>query len=472
MNPKYIKILGLSLAGIAPALSASAQLLYNNGTTLYVNTSGTIQVNGDMTNATGSDFSNNGTVTVTGTLTNNQVMASGANGTLTFNGSAAQTLNGSSAFLAKDVVINNAAGVTLNTPLKVSGSVTFTTGDVVAATSATPVIFTSTGNYTGASNSSHVNGYVVKEGTGAFSYPVGNGTNLQKVDVNLSANATGMQVRYVVGNAGSGTYATTGSESTPLAVYNTGEYWDLSPLTTATGAVTVFWDNVHNITVNSLPSLRVAHKSGANWLNEGGNSITGNTGAGSVTSNSISTWSPFTLGATSPTALPVHLLSFTAKHAGSNNQLDWNTASEDAQIHYDIERSSNAQQFSTIGSVSGKEGTGNSYQFLDAQPLAANYYRLRISEPGSAVAYSNVVLLRQEGKGSLSVSPVPARDQITVTNSNPELKGQNARVCDLQGRVVTQFTIQEKVNLSTAQWAAGMYLLHLPDGSTLKIVKD
>ncbi|MNU27534.1 hypothetical protein D3C71_159280 [compost metagenome] len=473
MNSKSIKTLGLGLTGVCMALTASAQVFYNNGAEIFVNTGGTMQVNGDMTNAASSTFTNNGTVTVTGILTNNQTMAAPTTGTLTFNGTGAQTVNGSAPYLAKDVVINNPAGVTLNTPLVVSGNMTFTSGDIVAASTTTPVTFTSTGTYSGASNSSHVNGYVVKEGTGTFSYPVGNGTSLQKVDLNLSANGTGMRVKYNTGSAGGNNYTTTGTDATPLAVYNTGEYWDMTPLTTATGAVTIYWDNVNNITITSTSSLRVAHKSGANWLNEGGLNITGNTTAGSVTSNPVSTWSPFTLGATSITALPVHLLDFTAKATDKGNLLEWNTVSEEEQTRYTVERSADAKTYSSIGTVQGQGASENSYSFLDEQPLSpVSYYRLRITEPGADATYSLVRLVRNEGKGSLTISPVPAHDYIMLTNSNTALNGKTAWISDLQGRSVLNFTIAEQVRLSTDHLAAGMYIVHLPDGQNLKILKD
>lgn len=470
MNHIYIKILGLGLAGMS--LSASAQVLYNNGAELYINSGGTLQVDGDMTNAAGSTFTNNGTLTLTGTLTNNQTMAAPSGGTLTFNGSGAQTLSGSGPYLASNVVVNNPAGISLSNKLVISGNLTFTSGDIVAATTGAPVVFTSTGTHSGASNSSHVNGYVVKEGTGVFSYPVGDGTNLQKVDVNLSANGGGLQVKYNASNAGSGPYTTTGTDATPLAIYNTLEYWDISPISTATGAVTIYWDNVNNV-VSSTPTLRVAHKSGANWLNEGGLNITGNATAGSVTSNPVSTWSPFTLGATAVSALPVRLLDFTAKAVAGGNLLEWTTVSEEQQTRYSIERSADAKTYTPIGTVQGQGALKNSYSFLDEAPLSpVAYYRLHIAEPGSAASYSPVRMVRYEGKGSWSVSPVPARDYLVIANTNAALNGQMARIIDLQGKVILNFKVGEQVRLATDYLAAGMYIVHFPDGQRLKFIKE
>ncbi len=470
MNHIYIKLLGLGLAGMS--LPASAQVLYNNGAELYINTGGTLQVDGDMTNAAGSTFTNNGAITISGTLTNNQTMAAPSGGTLTFNGSGAQTLSGSGPYLAQNIVVNNPAGINLSNKLVISGNMTFTSGDIVAASTSAPVVFTNSGTHSGASNSSHVNGYVVKEGTGAFSYPVGDGTNLQKVDVTLSANGSGLQVKYNAANAGSGTYTTTGTDATPLAIYNTLEYWDVSPLSTATGSVTIYWDNVNNV-VSSTPSLRVAHKSGVNWLNEGGLNITGNAAAGSVTSNPLSAWSPFTLGATAVSALPVKLLDFTAKAVAAGNLLEWTSVSEERQTHYSIERSADAKNYTAIGMVQGQEALKNSYSFLDEQPLSpVAYYRLHITEPGSDAGYSPVRMVRYEGKDSWSISPVPARDYLVIANTNKALNGQVARIFDLQGKVILNFKVAEQVRLAMEHLAAGMYLIHFPDGQRLKFIKE
>lgn len=472
MLHQHIKKLGFGLSICTLPFCTQAQILYNNGAVLYLNTGASMQVNGGMTNASGSDLNNNGTLNVTGILTNNQSMATSPGGTLNFSGNAAQTFSGSEPYRAGNVVVNNPAGISLNNKLVVSGNMTFTSGHIVAASTSSPLVFTNSGTHSGASNSSHVNGYVVKEGTGAFSYPVGNGVNLQKVDVNLSANGSGLQVKYNAADAGSGPYTTTGTEATPLAIYNTSEYWDISPLSTATGAVTIYWDNVNNI-VSSTPSLRVAHKSGANWQNEGGLNITGNATAGSVSSNPLSTWSPFTLGATAVNALPVQLLDFTARSVPAGNLLEWASASEEPQTRYSIERSADAKTFIPMGTVQGLGGLKNSYSFLDEQPLSpVAYYRLHITEPGSDASYSPVRMVRYEGMSSWDVSPVPANDYLVIANTNTAFNGQMAWISDLQGKLIQSFNIGEQVRLNIGHLAAGMYLVHFPDGRIVKVIKE
>jgi hypothetical protein len=245
---------------------AEAQL-YNNGATLSIGTGGVLQVNADLTNKSGSNLVNNGTLNLKGNGSNEQTMSAANSGTWALVGTSAQTLSGTAAYLVKNVTFNNAAGVTLSKSLKADGEVTFQSGIVAASSSSEPLALTSNGTVsttTAPSNTSHVNGYVQKEGTGAFDFPVGDGTRIQKIGTNLTANGTGIVVKYNATDAGSGTFATTGASATALASYNTQEHWDISPLSTATGTVTIFWDDYKTPTLSNISLVKVAPNVAAN----------------------------------------------------------------------------------------------------------------------------------------------------------------------------------------------------------------
>jgi Secretion system C-terminal sorting domain len=371
--------------------------LYNNGTTLQVNTGCLVQVNGALINKSGSTFTNNGTVTITGNVTNDATESYNA-GTLEFKGTTAQSLNGTAEYSANNVLVNNAAGVTLNSKLKVDGMVTFANGIVTASTTAAPLWFTANGTHANTADISHVNGYVVKEGTGSFTYPVGDGTKYQKVEANLSANGTGMLVKYNAADAGAGTFTTTGTEATALQSYNSNEYWDISPLSTATGAVTIYWDGTNDSNTGLLAQRKVAHLTGGSWLNEGTTGA-GTVSVGNVTSNNISAWSPFTLGLVPVTTLPVRLLFFTGKATDQGNQLTWKTASEVNFSHFEIEKSENTSTYNKIGSVKGSKG--EAYEFVDASAKNAAYYRLKMVDIDGSSAYSKVIFISAENEKSV-----------------------------------------------------------------------
>lgn len=453
-----------------------AQALYNNGATINIAANTPVYVVGDLTNDATSTINNNGMLNVSGNTTNNGTITSAGSSNLVLAGTTAQTLSGTSPISAKNVTVSNSAGVTLSTSLTVDGIMSFTSGILTATTSTAPVIFTANSSINSSatpSDASHIDGYVRYLGTGAFTFPVGNATKYQPVGVNLSANSSGMTTRYYAADAGSATFGTSGSSSTPLLYYSKGEYWDLIPQSTATGTVTVYFDNYKNAGIGNISDLRVAHKSAGQWLNEGGTAA-GITTSGSVTSNSISTFSPFTLGSVSASSpLPVKLMSFNVSIEGARNRVDWQTAAEDAGTDFVVERSANAITFIPSGTVASK-GTNSAYTFFDDAPsVPVTYYRLRVMGSDSNPTYSNTVAVhRIMAVGSVNISPVPAAGIVTITTTDVAMAGQEAGIYDIQGRLVAMIRLssqQSHVDLSL--WNAGVYLLKLPTGNMVRFIK-
>ena len=322
------------------ALVVQAQdQLYNNGAGLYIASSGALCIRGSFTNTgTGVNLQNNGTLTVTGHITNDQLM-SAYTGKLVLDGNTSQHLGGTADMLTKDLEIDNAAGIILNAKLKVDGMATLTNGIILAASTAAPLWFTANATYTGASDAAHVNGYVVKEGTGSFTYPVGDGIRYEQVKVAASANAKGIEVKYIPDDAGAAPFGTTGASSTPLQYYNAKEYWNINPVSTAAGTVTVYWNGYNNVGITNTSHLAVAHKYGGYWLNEGAVDVTGTITAGHVTSASMNTWGPFTLGSLSSlSTLPLTWLSISSiLNANKQALISWQV-NEWNVVAYQVEK--------------------------------------------------------------------------------------------------------------------------------------
>lgn len=454
-------------------LMAQAQTFYNNGATLLVNTNCIVQVNGNLTNAAGSSLTNDGNVIVTGTATNNQTMTVPNNGTLKFEGSAAQSLNGSAAFFAKDVVVNNAAGVTLNAPLKVAGSLTFTAGLINASTTSNAITFTSSGSHSGASDASHVNGFVVKEGTGNFTYPVGDASKYQKTDVNLSSNSAGMQVKYNAADAGSGSFTTTGTETTALSQYNSDEYWDISPIGSATGTVTLFWDAYKNSGSINVSDVKVAHKTGGNWLNEGTTGI-GTSTAGSVTSNALSTWSPFSLGSVA-VPLPIQFIYFTAKKTGPA-QVKLNFEVNQALVgeKFEIQRSTDKNNWTKLGSIDN-EINQTQYAFIDNNlPQMQVYYRIHWKQNAGKSLYSAIRIVSADGttnNSNLTLFPNPAENQLQISGAE---NFNNLEILSTTGKVVLQkqFQTLNSYSLNVQNLPQGLYYLRLTTENGEQVVRS
>ena len=171
-------------------------------------------------------------------------------------------------------------------------------------------------------------------------------------------------------------------------------------------------------------------------------------------------------------ALPIKLSSFSAKSEGKFIRLEWTTASELNNDHFDIQRSGNGTSWEIIGTVKGK-GTSSgisSYVAYDNAPLQGlNYYRLKQVDNNGKSAVSEIKLMKFFGvnKAFISVSPNPTRSAINFKIENEDVSNVTAILTDANGKVIHQekFTkIQantvNKLNLNQ-QPAAGMYILKI-----------
>jgi hypothetical protein len=465
----------IMILALAHSFCANAQnLLYNSGSVLYVGANVTLQVNGNGQMQDGSTFTNNGQFNITGNMVNNNTMSIANAGTLSFTGSTPQTLSGSSMYVAKNVVINNSNGVTLNTALKIDGECNFINGIVTNTTTANAVTLTNNATISTTNapkDVSHINGYVVKEGTGNFTFPVGDGTKYQKVAVNLTANATGIRVKYNASNAGTGSFTTTGTEANALTSYNSEEHWDITALTTATGTVTIYWDGYKDVLANAVADRKVAHKTGGNWLNEGTTGV-GTTSAGSVTSNAIASWSPFTLGVFN-IVLPVKWLNVTA-NLNYNKQANiyWKVQ-EDNVANYAVEKSDDGISFKHIGMIASKGNGTNNYNFTEPAALQGKaWYRILQKDIDGSKAYSNIMMLQSNNAGLISIYPNPAKDILTIT-VDKSLVNTTAQIINAAGQIVQTTKLQATVNTVylNDQLKTGVYIVHFTNGTTTSLIK-
>ena len=227
-------------------------------------------------------------------------MPTANNGTLNFVGTSQQNLNGTATFFTKNVGFNTHS-LTLNDTLKIDGTANFQSGIVSGSTNAMPIVFTQNANISTTNlptDNSHINGVVLKQGTGIFAFPIGNATKYQGIEVNLSENNSGMLAAYAAQDAGTAPFAAAPSGSLPLYAYNNSEHWLLTPLDAASGTVKATWDSYNDLETPLITTneARVAHLVNNEWRNEGGNNNSGTVNSGDVTSNTLNSWGKFTVG--------------------------------------------------------------------------------------------------------------------------------------------------------------------------------
>lgn len=178
-------------------------------------------------------------------------------------------------------------------------------------------------------------------------------------------------------------------------------------------------------------------------------------------------------------ALPVKLVSFNAT-ANQNEEMvatNWSTALEINNHYFEVERSTDAINFTTVGRV---EGAGNStsllnYNFNDVKPLnGLSYYRLKQVDFDGAVSYSDIVGVTLGKQSSVVMYPNPTQNEFTIDIANAS-ENTTVSIFDLNGREVftraynqsepsanKQISIQAKETLS-----AGLYMVHVATNGTI-----
>ncbi|WP_221392164.1 T9SS type A sorting domain-containing protein [Dyadobacter sp. NIV53] len=486
---KNILILSAFL-GLGGITCAQTPALINNGAGLFISQGTEVQVNGDFINEPGSDLNNKGIISTSGDVVNNVPMLQADAGELFLQGTQPQTIAGAPVY-ATNLTISNPAGVTFTTPVRISGQIAFASGILVNTDPANAITFTtdaSVSEDSPASDASHINGFVVKEGVGGFNFPTGDGQSYQPVSVNLTENSDGMMAKYVAGDAGTGDFSNTGSNPTPLLARNAQEYWTLLPAGTAAGTVSIFWDNYNNSGIGNTADLAVAHLIAGKWQNEGASSSSGTSAAGVVTSNSISTWSPFTLGSISASSpLPVRLISFTAKRVESTVVLKWKIADAERFSHFEVQRSIDAVQYEKAGRIDYlKSGSAQSdFDFTDFQSAGASwlagklYYRLKLVDLDGSYAYSKAQSVEAGSHDMTLVAyPNPAREVLNLRTGSINVSKAEITITSLEGkRLMHQpvSVIKGKVTLDTHNFPPGVYLLSVrQDGydQAFKFIKE
>lgn len=97
-----------------------------------------------------------------------------------------------------------------------------------------------------------------------------------------------------------------------------------------------------------------------------------------------------------PTPLPIELLSFTAQLEDNHTNINWETATEINNDHFEIERSGDAQNFTSIEQLPGSGTTtiSHSYSIKDfSVPEGLVYYRLKQVDFDGKFSYSEIVAI-------------------------------------------------------------------------------
>lgn len=181
----------------------------------------------------------------------------------------------------------------------------------------------------------------------------------------------------------------------------------------------------------------------------------------------------------SETALPVSLEYFTAKAAGYKALLEWKTASETNNSHFNIEHSGDGSSFSQIGRVAGNGTTSNSHQYTytDATPLKGkNYYRLVQVDLDGKRNYSETRLVAFDAPVQAMLKAMPNPVKTTLHMALPVAANgyDGVQLYNLEGKKVLHRSVAagaKALDVDVSVLLPGIYILRYGNNN-IKVVKQ
>lgn len=182
----------------------------------------------------------------------------------------------------------------------------------------------------------------------------------------------------------------------------------------------------------------------------------------------------FTTGST----LPVTLQNFSGHRDGRNNQLQWTTVTEVNNRGFELQRSADGINFSTIGFIQSQAADGNSnnlihYEYAD-NTLSGNkqYYRLYQLDTDGRGKYSSVIVIDGNKPTEVrldAVFPNPVNTStLNLQLTSPDRQSLAIRLYDMSGKIILQKSISVEAGSNTipvdvSQLANSFYLVKITD---------
>jgi len=134
-------------------------------------------------------------------------------------------------------------------------------------------------------------------------------------------------------------------------------------------------------------------------------------------------------------ALPLLVESFSGLQQETANVLNWKVSCFNSEPVFDIQRSSNGVNYSSIGSTTATNGCNKTFTYKDKQPMPGNnYYRIKINDNG-AEHYTRSILLQTDKALVTTLAPNIIKRGESILVSLVETEGI-LRLMDATGRQV------------------------------------
>ena len=179
--------------------------------------------------------------------------------------------------------------------------------------------------------------------------------------------------------------------------------------------------------------------------------------------------------------LPVHLIAFQGNLIKNKVTLNWTVADNEIASTFELEKSFNGRDFTTVGVVfaSEKMGTENYMFYETTSGIDKVMYRLKMIDKHHEVSYSRILIFQLKSTivNNIKIIGNPVNDKLTFSYTSPATQIVDVKVYDISGRVL----LNNKVNSLegsnvislplSSTFKAGMYVVEINNGTELKSSK-
>ncbi len=366
------------------------QGIINNSSNFYLSANSNLILSGNA------NWVQNGTVTCA------------SNSNVKFTGTNYQYIQGSNSTSFYNVVTNNSGGgIVAGRNFSVLGTLTLTQGhfDLKSYT----IDLSTSGTVSGENENARIR---ATSGTTGGGTEGGNTGTIRATRNNPSGNIAGLNLDFTPASAlgnntlierGCNALQGTGSYTGNYSIYRWYKITPGSSISQLTINQFKYWGGSGNTELNghteaNLQMFQLVQYGAGNPIYWEPRTSTPNTGSdyvSSTTTNSIINLNYIlvSLGSTSD-PLPVELMYFDATCKNSINVLTWQTASENNNAGFNLEKSNNSFDWENFGFIegNGNSNTVNSYSYEDNSPYSpVTYYRLQQVDFDGNSKYSDII---------------------------------------------------------------------------------
>ena len=466
---------------------------YNSDITFVQNNNGVLAPNYNAN----CNYSGNVTVSSSGTFT---ITFGSGSGIATFTGSNAQSINKSGSIanpvFSRFIINKTSNDLTLNTRINITNSLTLTQG--LINTTSSNILNMNNAATTSIGNAlSYINGPMnydmALNGSRTLNFPIGKVADWRPAVLVATHNAgTSYTYKAEVTNADAQNLGYT--KPATVDVISQVHWWDIDRSVTASGVaspttnvsgnqtITLYYGTNDAVTdPTNLTIVKNRFNASSTWFDIGG--VGSSAGTGSITSTStpsaFNSFSRFTIanriGGVNP--LPVELLYLNAYPNEKKVNLDWATASETNNSHFEIERSSDGVNFEYIASINA-HGDGNSlskqtYTSVDEKPYKGiSYYRLKQVDKTTEFKYTHVVSVEFKDNSYVNIFPNPAHSNIIIKASGDYINASLKVINTLGVEVVANQSLETFNGLvDLSHLANGIYYVVIQKGEQTENIK-